>query len=80
MDSNLVVGNGIDLSPHLKKMYFTDIINRAIFVYDFDLIKGSITNKKIFIKIQYSDEYPDGMIVDTNGFVWSAHWDGWRAT
>jgi len=23
---------------------------------------------------------PDGLIVDGDGFIWSAHWGGWRVT
>ena len=25
-----------------------------------------------------ADGYPDGMAVDTEGFIWSAQWGGWR--
>jgi sugar lactone lactonase YvrE len=80
VDSNFVVGNGVDWSPDSKKMYFTDSVNRTIYAYDFDLASGAISNKKIFVKISESDGFPDGLIVDNQGFIWSAHWDGWRIT
>lgn len=78
MDKNFIIGNGIDWSPDSKKMYFTDSMNRVIYVYDFDLSSGSIRNKSIFAKISAADGYPDGLTVDSQGFIWSAHWDGWR--
>jgi len=79
-DSNFVIGNGIDWSPDSKKMYFTDSVNRMIYVYDYDLHSGSITNKRIFAKIEKVDGFPDGLTVDCEGYIWSAHWDGWRIT
>lgn len=80
LDSNFIVGNGVDWSPDSKKMYFTDSVNRVIYIYDFDLGNGAIGNKEIFVKIPEDDGFPDGLIVDSQGFVWSAHWDGWRVT
>lgn len=80
MDHNFIIGNGIDWSPDSKKMYFTDSMNRTIYVYDFDLTNGTIKNKKVFVKIPSLEGYPDGLTVDSLGFVWSAHWDGWRIT
>jgi sugar lactone lactonase YvrE len=80
MDKNFIVGNGIDWSLDSKKMYFTDSINRTIYIYDFDSSSGSINNKKVFVKISALDGYPDGLTVDSQGFIWSAHWDGWRLT
>jgi len=80
MDKNFIIGNGIDWSPDFKKMYFTDSANRTIYVYDFDLKNGSIKNKKIFVKISDLDGYPDGLTIDRDGYIWSAHWDGWRIT
>lgn len=79
-DSNFVIGNGIDWSPDGKKMYFTDSVNRSIFVYDYDLSNGSIKNKKIFATIPKGHGFPDGLTVDSEGYIWSAHWDGWRIT
>jgi sugar lactone lactonase YvrE len=80
MDANFTIGNGIDWSPDSKKMYFTDSTNRTIYVYDFDAKNGSIKNKNVFVKISTLDGYPDGLTVDRDGYVWSAHWDGWRIT
>jgi sugar lactone lactonase YvrE len=80
MDKNFVIGNGIDWSPDSKKMYFTDSISRTIFVYDFNLVDGTIANKKVFVQVSDSDGFPDGLTVDSQGFIWSAHWDGWRVT
>jgi sugar lactone lactonase YvrE len=79
-DSNFVIGNGIDWSPDGKKMYFTDSVNRSIFIYDYDLSNGSIKNKKIFATIPKGYGFPDGLTVDSEGYIWSAHWDGWRIT
>jgi sugar lactone lactonase YvrE len=80
VDSNFVVGNGVDWSPDSKTMYFTDSVNRTIYAYDFDLENGTICNKQVFAIIPESDGFPDGLIVDSQGFIWSAHWDGWRVT
>ncbi len=80
IDKNFVIGNGIDWSPDSKKMYFTDSVNRIIFVYDFNIFNGTIANKKVFVKVPNSDGFPDGLTVDSQGFIWSAHWDGWRVT
>lgn len=80
MDKNFIIGNGIDWSPDSQKMYFTDSINRTIYIYDFDPSSGSIKNKKVFVKIAASEGYPDGLTVDSQGYIWSAHWDGWRLT
>ncbi len=80
MDKNFIIGNGIDWSPDSQKMYFTDSINRIIYIYDFDASSGSIKNKKVFVKISPLEGYPDGLTVDSQGYIWSAHWDGWRLT
>lgn len=80
MDKNFVVGNGIDWSLDSKQMYFTDSANRTIFSYDFNLAEGTIKNKRVFAKVSDSDGFPDGLTVDSQGFVWSAHWDGWKVT
>lgn len=81
MDEGFIVSNGMGWSPDNKYFYFTDgDLHRQILRYDFDLVTGKIFNRKIFTKIPEELGYPDGLTVDAEGYVWSAHWDGWRIT
>jgi sugar lactone lactonase YvrE len=61
-------------------MYFTDSGARRIYLYDFDLARGEIADRRIFVQLPEGGGVPDGLAVDAEGFVWSAHWDGWRVT
>lgn len=81
MDEGFIVSNGLGWSPDNHYMYFTDgAAHRQILRYDFDLSSGKISNRKIFAKIPEELGVPDGLCVDKEGYVWSAHWDGWRIT
>lgn len=61
-------------------MYYTDSPLRIIYAYDFDLVSGSIDNRREFVRVPVDEGFPDGLTVDSEGFIWSAHWDGWRIT
>ena len=74
--SGVIVSNGLGWSPDNRLMYYTDSGTQCIYVYDFDIETGTATNERIFFKD--TDGYPDGLTVDSEGFVWSAKWDGWR--
>lgn len=75
MSDNFIIGNGIDWDMQYKKMYFTDSVKKQILIFDYDLSKGEISNKRIFYK--YSGEgVPDGLTVDINGNIWSAIFGG----
>jgi len=76
MDSGFIVGNGIDWNIESNIMYFTDSENRTIFSYDYNLESGSLSNKRVFVKVPNKHGYPDGLTVDSQDGVWSAHWDG----
>ena len=78
--SGLTVANGLGWSPDDKTMYFTDSGHGAIYAFDFDAETGSIENRRTFAQVNSDDGVPDGLCVDAEGFVWSAHWDGWRIT
>ena len=67
-------------SPDDKTMYYTDSHLRVIYAYDFDLPAGEITNRRKFVQVPVTEGFPDGLTVDSEGFVWSAQWDGWRIT
>jgi sugar lactone lactonase YvrE len=78
MDGNVTVANGIGWSPDRKIMYFTDSFRYAIYAYDFAEEAGTITNRRTFVQTSPDAGVPDGMTVDSEGFVWSAFWGGWK--
>ncbi len=80
LEDNLFISNGLGWSPNSSKFYLTDSPKRVIYVYDYDLELGKISNKKIFANIDEKDGYPDGLCVDSEGYIWSAHWYGWKIT
>jgi sugar lactone lactonase YvrE/DNA-binding IclR family transcriptional regulator len=80
MDRGFHVSNGLGWSPDDRRMYFTDSGARRIYLYDFDLARGEIADRRIFVQLPEGGGVPDGLAVDAEGFVWSAHWDGWRVT
>ena len=70
------IGNGIDWSPDDKKMYFVASDKREVYSFNYNKKDGSITNKKIIIKVPKQRGYPDGICIDSLGFIWIAYWDG----
>jgi len=80
MGQGFVVGNGIGWSRDGSVMYFTDSANRTIFSYLFDMATGGLGERRCFATVPPDAGYPDGLTVDAEGYVWSAHWDGGRIT
>jgi sugar lactone lactonase YvrE len=76
----ITVPNGLGWSPDGRVMYFTDSSSRTIHAYDFDLDAGVPSARRVFARVPDDAGYPDGATVDAEGFLWSAHWDGWRVT
>lgn len=80
MADGIHVSNGLGFSPDSRTFYFTDSGIRTIYAYDFDLAAGAISGRRIFAQVPEGAGTPDGLTVDAEGFVWSAHWDGWCIT
>jgi sugar lactone lactonase YvrE/DNA-binding IclR family transcriptional regulator len=80
MDTGFHVSNGLGWSPDDRRFYFTDSGVKRIYVYDFDAERGEISNRRTFVQVPDGVGVPDGLAVDAEGFVWSAHWDGWCIT
>ena len=78
MDGDITVSNGIGWSPDRKIMYFTDSFRYAIYAYDYSAESGTIENRRTFVQTSPDGGIPDGLTVDTEGFVWSAYCGGWR--
>ena len=80
MDRGFHISNGLGWSPDETRFYFTDSGPRRIYVYDYDGERGEIANRRTFVQLPDGVGIPDGLAVDAEGFVWSAHWDGWCIT
>jgi D-xylono/L-arabinono-1,4-lactonase len=68
--------NGLGFTPDLKRLYLTDSLARSIYSFDYDRKQGEISNRRVFVKVPKGEGLPDGLTVDSMGFVWSALWDG----
>jgi len=79
MDKGYGITNGPAFSPDGRTLYHTD--TAAGTIYAFDLTeRGRLENKRVFVTIPEGDGYPDGMTCDVEGYLWVAHWGGWRIT
>jgi D-xylonolactonase len=76
LDEGFHLPNGIGFSPNQKQMYVTETVTREIYRYDYDVETGKAANKKVCVKIPDTDGIPDGLTVDAEGYIWSAHWYG----
>lgn len=75
--NGFTVANGLDWSPDGRTFYFADSVPGRIYAYDFDLTGGTIDNRRVFAEVNPSEGRPDGLAVDSEGYVWCAIWDGW---
>ena len=80
MVDNIGVSNGLDWSPDGKHFYYTDSMRGLIWRFPFHMESGTLGSREVFAVIPKEQGCPDGLTVDAEGFVWSAHWDGWRIT
>lgn len=72
--------NGFAWSPDGATMYFTDTPSLQILAFDYDSKTGNMGNERVFATLPRGAGRPDGATVDTEGCLWSAHFDGWRVT
>jgi sugar lactone lactonase YvrE/DNA-binding IclR family transcriptional regulator len=80
MDRGFHVANGLGWSPDNRILYFVDTARHIVYAYDFDIETGEIAGRRVFITVPDEEGRPDGLTVDSEGFLWIAHWDGWCVT
>ncbi len=72
----IVFSNGLCWSLDNRRFYHVETFRRTVFVYDFDVEKGAISNKRPFIEFGEDEGIPDGLNVDREGGIWCAHFGG----
>lgn len=78
MLSGITISNGIGWSPDNQTMYYVDSNRLVIYVFDFDMKSGEISCQRDFLRFEKHAGVPDGLTVDSEGFVWCAVYDGWK--
>lgn len=68
--------NGMGFSPDLTVFYHTDSRAREIRAYDYDPDTGAVSYRGVVYRSAPGQGVPDGMTVDSEGFIWSAFWGG----
>jgi sugar lactone lactonase YvrE len=77
---NLALPNGLAFSRDGKTLYVTEMFANRILAYSFDKKTGTFSGEKELIRVPREKGLPDGLICDREGFLWSAHWQGFRIT
>lgn len=77
MEHGIRIPNSLCWSPDGRTMYFADSLARTVFAYPFDTASGELGARRVFAAVT-APAIPDGATVDRDGFVWCAHYDGWR--
>lgn len=78
LDSGIICSNGPCWSPDGRIFYFADSWSGEIWVYDYDLNSGTVSDRRTFTKIDVSrGGAADGSTVDAEGYLWNAQvYDG----
>ena len=69
------ISNTLAWSPDQRRFYFGDTLANTVWVYDYDLATGTITNQRPFLE-GFARGLPDGSTVDSEGYLWNCRFFG----
>lgn len=72
MQTNMTISNGLDWSPDGLTFYLIDSPTHSVDAFDFDAVRGTISNRRTIVTIPRGEGLPDGMTVDRDGYLWVA--------
>ncbi len=72
----LTIANGPAFSPDGRTMYLSDTPLGHIDRFDVDPATGELSGRRPFARIAEEDGTPDGLTVDSAGYVWAALYGG----
>ena len=74
---DVAIPNAICFSPPGDVMYWTDTPHRVIWKCALSP-DGKMGAREVFVEMADDSGNPDGAVVDAEGFLWNAEYDGWR--
>ena len=72
VDEGIELSNGLGFSPGNRLLYFADSAARTIYAYDVDAETGALSDRRVFVRVPAEEGIPDGLTVDSDGYVWCA--------
>jgi sugar lactone lactonase YvrE len=75
-DAGYCVTNGPAMSPDGRTLYHVDTLGQTIYAFDV-ASDGTLSRKRVFARIERPNVYPDGPVVDRDGYLWSGLFGGW---
>lgn len=78
LDDGYELANGLAVSGDGRTFYATDSTARRIYAYDRDPATGAIARRRVLVQVPRDEGLPDGLVLDADGFLWSAQWYGGR--
>lgn len=72
------ISNGLAFSPDRRWMYHSDTPHGVLYRYPLDPNTGEHGPREVFRHFDAQGGQPDGAAVDSEGFYWSAQFDGGR--
>lgn len=75
---NLLTANGIAFSPDNRTFYYADTPSHAIQQCDYDVETGQPSNCRVLHQFPHGNGRPDGASVDSEGYYWTALYEGGR--
>ena len=68
--------NGLGFSPDRRCLYAAITKEHRICCLDYNAGTGEVANQRTLVEICKETGMPDGLTVDSEGFIWCAHWNG----
>nr|WP_293551232.1 SMP-30/gluconolactonase/LRE family protein [Parvibaculum sp.] len=78
LKESLTIPNSIAFAPDRRHAYLSDSAEQTIFTLELDPESGEILDEHVFATTKGEQAVPDGSVVDSEGYLWNAQWDGWR--
>ena len=72
VEGGIICTNGPCWSPDNKTFYLADSFQGEIWSYDYDMGRGTLSNKRVFASFRNDPGVADGSTVDEEGCLWNA--------
>lgn len=76
IEEGVRISNGLGFTRDLTGLYHTETAADTIYRYTYDPDTGAVSDRRVFVDTMDEPGRPDGLTVDSMGYVWSARWNG----